>query len=89
MATATNGNEPNTQKLAAALREMQPPIGVEGRQPEAPPQEVYDLSTRMLEAAAACRDIAHYSNDFADHLEKASANYVAGMQRLLGRIARK
>jgi hypothetical protein len=80
---ASNGNEPvsNTnQKLAAALREMQP---------ETPPQEVYDLSTRMLEAAAACRDIAHYSNDFADHLEKASTNYVAGMQRLLGRIAKK
>jgi hypothetical protein len=85
MAMATNGNEPNTttQKLAAALRDMQQV------QPETPPQEVYDLSTRMLEAAAACRDIAHYSNDFADHLEKAAGNYVAGMQRLLGRIARK
>jgi hypothetical protein len=82
---ATNGNEASkeavTQKLAAALQAMQP---------EAPPaQDTYDLSTRMLEAAAACRDIAHYTTDFADHLEKAATNYVAGMQRLLGRIGRK
>jgi hypothetical protein len=81
---ATNGNNPQIEQLENTLR------GMQAVQPEAPPaQEPYDLSTRMLEAAAACRDIAHYSNDFADHLEKAATNYVAGMQRLLGRIGRK
>jgi hypothetical protein len=90
MAMATNGNEPvstqgTNQKLAAALRDMQPATvaaKVDG------PSTTYDLMTQARDFAASIRDLAGYSNSVADDIERTIAAYHGHMQRLLGKIGK-
>ena len=84
MAIQTNGNE-RMEKLDAALR------GAQGHQVMAPApveQAIDDLAGRMIDTVAMLREIARYTSDYADNLQKGLDTYHNGIQRKLGKIGR-
>jgi hypothetical protein len=78
-----NGGDPRLQALAAKMRDGGP---IADQPPPAADAAFDDLVTQIRDTAAACRNIARYSNEFAEHLERATKSYVASMHKLMGKI---
>ena len=78
---ASNGNNPQ-ERLESALRGAMPMA------PQPIEQPIDDLAGRMVDVVAQLREIARYTSDYADNLQKGLVTYERGIQQKLGKIGK-
>ena len=86
---ATNGNNPTTEASASdvAMRQMMAGTAA-GKAPLPQQPRTLSLSVHMGDAIAQLREIAHFSNDWANNLQIGLDQYRDGMQQMLGKIGK-
>lgn len=88
---ATNGNDPRLDQLEQHLRGANPAAlqpAVRDADGGGVAAETYDLAAHMSDVVAQLREIARYTSDYADNLQKGLVIYEHSIQQKLGKITK-